>query len=94
MDSYSVYRSEQRECQSLQERLVGIPKHSALFNPSVVFWHPELWVRQQKGLIDPKTLLMAVDDSKFNIGSGSAALNALICVAENLAAIEGHKVAC
>ena len=35
---------------------------------------------------------MAVDDSKFNIGSGSAALNALICVAENLAAIEGHKV--
>lgn len=35
---------------------------------------------------------MAVDDSKFNIGSGSAALNALICVAENLAAMEGHKV--
>ncbi len=37
-------------------------------------------------------VVMAVDDPKPNIGSGSATLNAIICVAEYLAAQEGHKV--
>ena len=53
---------------------------------------PELLIRQQKRLLNRDAVLLAVDDPKPNIGSGSAALNALICVAEYLAAHEGHKV--
>ena len=33
-----------------------------------------------------------MDDPKPNIGSGSAALNALLCVAERLTALQGLKV--
>jgi len=51
----------------------------------------ELLIRQQKRLLSRDAVLLAVDDPKPNIGSGSAALNALICVAEYLAAHEGHK---
>lgn len=56
--------------------------------------HPliELLIRQQKGLLCPSAVLLAVDDPKPNIGSGSATLNALLCVSEYLAAQEGHKV--
>lgn len=53
---------------------------------------PELQIRQQKGILNSSALLLAVDDPTPNVGSGSAALNALICVAEYLAAQEGQKV--
>lgn len=52
----------------------------------------ELLIRQQKGLLSSDAVVLAVDDPKPNIGSGSAALNALICVTECLAAREGQKV--
>lgn len=52
----------------------------------------ELQIRQEKGLICSTTAILAVDDPKPNIGSGSATLNALISVTECLAAREGHKV--
>ena len=52
----------------------------------------ELLIRQQKRLICARAAILAVDDPKPNIGSGSATLNALISVTEWLAAQEGHKV--
>jgi hypothetical protein len=52
----------------------------------------ELQIRQQKRLICAQATILAVDDPKPNIGSGSATLNALISVTEWLAAREGHKV--
>ena len=53
---------------------------------------PELLIRQKKRLLHSGAVLLAVDDPKPNIGSGSAALNALLCVSEHLAANEGLKV--
>ena len=52
----------------------------------------ELQIRQKKGIICSGAVIMAVDDPKPNIGSGSATLNALISVTEYLAARGGHKV--
>lgn len=52
----------------------------------------ELHIRQKKGLVDEDAVLLVVDDPKPNIGSGSATLNALLCVAEYLAAKEGMTV--
>ena len=52
----------------------------------------ELLIRQEKGLLSSHAVVIAVDDPKPNIGSGSAALNAIVCVAEHLAAHEGQKV--
>ena len=49
---------------------------------------PELLIRQEKGLLSRDALLLAIDDPKPNIGSGSATLNALLCVAEHMAAKE------
>jgi fucokinase len=46
----------------------------------------ELKIRQKLGFIEKGTLLLTVEDPKPNIGSGSATLNALLCVAERLAA--------
>lgn len=52
----------------------------------------ELRIRQEKGLLDGDTLILAVEDPKPDIGSGSATLNAVLCVAECLAAREGMTV--
>lgn len=52
----------------------------------------ELKIRQEKGVICSEAAILAVDDPKPGIGSGSATLNALISVTESLAAQEGHKV--
>ena len=52
----------------------------------------ELHIRQGKGLISSNTVLLAVDDPRHNIGSGSATLNALLCVTEYLAAQNNDKV--
>ena len=48
----------------------------------------ELKIRQEKGVICSKAAILAVDDPKPGIGSGSATLNALISVTESLAAQE------
>ena len=52
----------------------------------------ELHYHQQLGLISSETFLFAVDDPRPNIGSGSAVLNALLCVSEHLAARSGYTV--
>ena len=52
----------------------------------------ELKIRQKLGSIEKGTLLLTVEDPKPNIGSGSATLNALLCVAERLAAERGQTV--
>ena len=52
----------------------------------------ELQIRQKLGSIEKDTLLLTVEDPKPNIGSGSATLNALLCVAERLAAKRGLTV--
>ena len=52
----------------------------------------ELHYYQQLGLISSDTFLLAVDDPRPNIGSGSAVLNALLCVSEHLAARSGYSV--
>ena len=52
----------------------------------------ELEIRRQLGWIGPDTLLLTVEDPKPNIGSGSALLNALLCVAERLSARRGLTV--
>lgn len=52
----------------------------------------ELKIRQKKGLLSKDAILLAIDDPKPNIGSGSATLNAMLCVAEYLAAREGMTV--
>ena len=52
----------------------------------------ELHYYQQLGLISSETFLLAVDDPRPNIGSGSAVLNALLCVSEHLAARSGYTV--
>ena len=52
----------------------------------------ELLVRQRKGLLERDALILAVDDPRPSLGSGSATLNALLCVSELLASQEGHKV--
>jgi len=59
--------------------------HSLVFNI-------ELKCYQELGLIHPGTFLLAVDDPRPNIGSGSAVLNALLCVSEHLAARSGSTV--
>ena len=52
----------------------------------------ELEIRRQLGWIGFNTLLLTVEDPKPNIGSGSALLNALLCVAERLSAKKGLTV--
>ena len=52
----------------------------------------ELNYYQKLGSIHPDTFLLAVDDPRPNIGSGSAVLNALLCVSEHLAARSGCTV--
>ena len=66
------------------------PSPSPLPRPPIP--SPELLVRQKKGLIPPETHILVVDDPRPNIGSGSATLNAIVCVAEYLAARDGFKV--
>ena len=56
------------------------------------FMYTELHIRQGKGLLSSGTVLLAVDDPRHNIGSGSATLNALLCVTEYLAAQNKEKV--
>ena len=56
------------------------------------WFHVELVIRQNKGLLSPSTILLAVDDPRPNIGSGSATLNALLCVTEYLAAHNNERV--
>jgi len=51
-----------------------------------------LLIRQEKGLLSKDAVLLAIDDPRPNIGSGSATLNALLCVAEHMAAKEGLTV--
>ena len=60
----------------------------------VVCVAPELQIRQHKGLIAEGVSFLVVEDPQPNIGSGSATLNALLCVAEYLAAKEGMTVSC
>ena len=55
-------------------------------------FNTELHIRQGKGLLSSSTVLLAVDDPRHNIGSGSATLNALLCVTEYLAAQNNEKV--
>ncbi|KAF6026786.1 FUK [Bugula neritina] len=52
----------------------------------------ELKARQSKGLIDKDTLTLVIDDPVKGIGSGGATLNALLVIAENLAAQAGYTV--
>ena len=52
----------------------------------------ELEIRRQLGWVGANTLLLTVEDPKPNIGSGSALLNALLCVAERLSARRGLTV--
>lgn len=52
----------------------------------------ELEVRQKKGILSQDVAFLVVEDPKQGIGSGSATLNALLCVAEYLAAKEGMTV--
>ena len=54
--------------------------------------NPELQIRQRKGLLGKDVVVLTVEDPNPNIGSGSATLNALLCVAEYLAAKEGLTV--
>ena len=63
-----------------------------LANEYATFCHTELQIRQKKGLIDKNAVILAVEDPQADIGSGSATLNALLCVAEYLAAREGMTV--
>ena len=49
-------------------------------------------MRQRKGLIPKDVAFLMVEDPKPNIGSGSATLNAMLRVAEYLAAREGMTV--
>ena len=59
---------------------------------SLHFLYTELLIRQNKGLLSSSTILLAVDDPRHNIGSGSATLNALLCVTEYLAAQNNETV--
>lgn len=59
---------------------------------SAVSIRNELQVRQRKGLIPKDVAFLVVEDPKPNIGSGSATLNAMLRVAEFLAAREGMTV--
>ena len=85
-----MYVPEQGERQCLPQRsnsgLVAIRIYRPFFPPA------ELQIRQEKGLICASAAILAVDDPRPNIGSGSATLNALISVTECLAARQGHKV--
>ncbi len=57
-----------------------------------VISHVELHIRQRKGILSRDVAFLVVEDPKPNVGSGSATLNALLCVAEYLAAKEGLTV--
>ncbi|XP_046842664.1 L-fucose kinase-like [Xenia sp. Carnegie-2017] len=52
----------------------------------------ELEFYQSKGKISSSTVLLAIDDPKPGIGSGSAMLNALLVVTEHLSARAGYTV--
>lgn len=52
----------------------------------------ELEIRQKKGILLKSIAFLVVEDPKPGIGSGSATLNALLCVAEYLAAKDGMTV--
>ena len=56
------------------------------------FFFLELEIRQRTAVVAQGTVLLAVEDPKPNIGSGSATLNALLRAAEYLAAKEGMTV--
>ena len=63
-----------------------------IYNHVCMYICVEMKIRQEKGLLSKNAILLAIDDPKPNIGSGSATLNALLCVAEYLAAREGRTV--
>ena len=48
------------------------------------FTQNELLARQKKGLIDQRTLVLAIEDPAQGVGSGGATLNALYVTAEHL----------
>ena len=66
--------------------------HAVKFNNAIILFDTELNYYQKLGSIHPDTFLLVVDDPRPNIGSGSAVLNALLCVSEHLAARSGCTV--
>lgn len=56
------------------------------------YYFLELEFYQSKGKISSSTVLLAIDDPKPGIGSGSAILNALLVVTEHLSARAGYTV--
>ena len=52
----------------------------------------ELDLYQSKGKISKDVVLLAIDDPRAGIGSGSATLNALLVVTEHLSARAGYTV--
>ncbi len=63
-----------------------------LMNVFVNLHYTELDLYQSKGKIPEDVLLLAIDDPKPGIGSGSATLNALLVVTEHLSARAGYTV--
>uniref|UniRef100_A0A3B4BVQ5 L-fucokinase domain-containing protein n=1 Tax=Pygocentrus nattereri TaxID=42514 RepID=A0A3B4BVQ5_PYGNA len=53
---------------------------------------PELEIRQQRGSLSPRALLLTVSDPQERLGSGGATLNALLVAAEHLSARAGYTV--
>ncbi|XP_053558225.1 L-fucose kinase [Bombina bombina] len=62
------------------------------YKDSVCAFQKELEIRQRRGILPPKTLLLTVEDPQAHIGSGGATLNALLVAAEHLSAKAGHTV--
>ncbi|KAL7857754.1 hypothetical protein AOLI_G00178560 [Acnodon oligacanthus] len=59
---------------------------------SVYAFQRELEIRQQRGVLSPRALLLTVSDPQERLGSGGATLNALLVAAEHLSARAGYTV--
>uniref|UniRef100_A0A7M4E1V4 Fucose kinase n=1 Tax=Crocodylus porosus TaxID=8502 RepID=A0A7M4E1V4_CROPO len=59
---------------------------------SVCAFQKELESRQRRGVLDPRTILLTVEDPTAHVGSGGATLNALLVAAEHLSARAGYTV--
>ncbi|KAL7867613.1 hypothetical protein SRHO_G00089970 [Serrasalmus rhombeus] len=59
---------------------------------SVYAFQRELEIRQQRGSLSPRALLLTVSDPQERLGSGGATLNALLVAAEHLSARAGYTV--
>ncbi|KYO37017.1 L-fucose kinase isoform C [Alligator mississippiensis] len=77
---------------SIREAEVLLDSYTRPSSVHVCAFQKELEIRQRRGALGPRTILLTVEDPTAHVGSGGATLNALLVAAEHLSARAGYTV--